>query len=144
MEGKKVPLYGDGKNIRDWVHVQDHNEAVDRIIHSGRIGETYCIGGESEKSNIEITRLILNSMGKGEEMIERVLDRPGHDRRYAINISKIRQELGWSPRIKLEDGIRETIKWYKNHEEWWRPLKDKSFWSYQDAQKMKWTLYQSQ
>jgi len=123
MEGKKVPVYGTGENVRDWLFVEDHCRAIDKIIHQGKIGETYCVGGDCEKTNLEITREILKMMGKGEENIEYVKDRPGHDKRYAIDFSKIKNELGWEPKISFEEGIKKTIEWYRNNEEWWRKLK---------------------
>ena len=125
IEGKKVPIYGSGENIRDWIHVLDHCEAIDLILHKGKIGETYCVGGDSELSNIEITRKILREFGEGDEMIEYVEDRKGHDFRYAIDFSKIKDELGWFPKISFDDGLRKTIEWYKNNEDWWKPLKEK-------------------
>jgi len=120
IQGKKVPLYGDGKNVRDWIHVDDHNAGVDAIIHNGKIGQTYCLGGDSEKSNYELTMTILEKMGMTKEMIEYVKDRPGHDRRYAINANKAKAELGWKPQISFEKGISQTIDWYKNNENWWK------------------------
>jgi len=123
MEKKKVPIYGKGLNIRDWVHVHDHNEAVLLILHKGKIGETYCIGGDSEMTNIAITKMLLEAFGVGDEVIEHVPDRKGHDFRYAIDFSKIKKELGWKPKHTFEEGLKETIEWYKNNEEWWRPLK---------------------
>ena len=123
MEGKKVPLYGDGENIRDWLFVEDHCEAIDLILKKGKIGETYCIGGNSEKTNKNIAAKILNLMGRGEEMIEFVTDRLGHDRRYAIDPAKIKKELGWEPKTDFEEGIKKTVEWYKNNEDWWKKLK---------------------
>lgn len=117
---KKVPLYGDGMNIRDWLYVKDHCRAIDLILKKGKPGETYCIGGATEKTNREITYKILDLMGCGEEMIEFVEDRKGHDRRYAINFDKIKSELGWEPEVNFEEGIKKTIDWYKNNEQWWR------------------------
>lgn len=125
IDDKKVPVYGKGENVRDWIHVYDHNEAVDLILHKGKIGETYCIGGDSEIRNIDITKMLLREFGFGDEMIEHVEDRKGHDFRYAIDFSKIKNELGWQPKISFEEGIRKTIDWYKNNEDWWRPLKEK-------------------
>jgi dTDP-glucose 4,6-dehydratase len=133
IEGKKVPLYGDGKNIRDWVHVDDHNSAIDAILHKGRIGQTYAIGGDSEKSNFELTMAILAQMGVGEEMIEYVKDRPGHDRRYAIRSHKIQAELGWQPKISFDEGIRRTIQWYAQNEDWWKRVKSGDYQDYYDA-----------
>jgi dTDP-glucose 4,6-dehydratase len=125
MEGKKVPLYGDGLNIRDWIHVDDHNYGVDLIIKKGRLGETYCLGGDSEKNNLEITQAVLALMGKGEEMIEHVSDRLGHDLRYAIDFSKAEQELGFKPQHSFASGLQETVEWYKNNQQWWAKLKNK-------------------
>ena len=125
IDGKKVPVYGDGGAIRDWLYVKDHCIAIDKIIQEGKIGETYCVGGNAEKTNLEITKIILEEMGRGEEMIEYVEDRKGHDLRYAIDFSKIKNELGWEPSISFEEGIKETIQWYKNNEDWWRLLKEK-------------------
>ncbi len=123
LENKNIPVYGDGLNIRDWLHVEDHCEAIDTIFHKGKIGETYCIGGECEKTNLEITKLILKEFNKDSNWIEFVEDRKGHDMRYAIDASKIKQELGWTPKHTFEQGIKETIQWYKNNVEWWSKLK---------------------
>ncbi len=134
VDGKKVPLYGDGRNVRDWIHVLDHCRAIDLIIHKGRIGETYCVGGDCERNNKEITYKILQLMGKGEEMIEFVKDRPGHDLRYAIDSSKIKSELGWKQEFDFETGLQETIKWYLQNESWWRRVKDGSYQEYYEKQ----------
>ncbi|MFA6467209.1 MAG: dTDP-glucose 4,6-dehydratase [Patescibacteria group bacterium] len=115
LANKKVPLYGEGKNIRDWLYVGDHCRAIDLIIHKGKIGETYLIGGDSEKTNLEITKLLIAKLGKDESLIERVEDRLGHDYRYAIDFSKIKNELGWQPRVDFDSGIDQTIEWYKNN-----------------------------
>jgi dTDP-glucose 4,6-dehydratase len=115
LEDKKVPLYGEGKNIRDWLFVTDHCQAIDLIIHQGKIGETYLIGGDAEKTNLEITNLLINKLAKDESLIERVEDRLGHDYRYAIDFSKISKELGWQPSVSFEEGIDKTIEWYKNN-----------------------------
>lgn len=123
LEGKKVPVYGAGANIRDWIHVDDHNRGVDFIINKGRIGETYCLGGNSEKSNLEITKLILSLMDKDEESIEYVTDRAGHDLRYAIDFTKARTELGWEPQIAFLDGLKQTLAWYQDNQAWWKKLK---------------------
>lgn len=134
LENKKVPLYGDGKQIRDWLYVEDHCEAIDLIIHQGKIGETYCVGGNCEKTNLEITQKILELLGKGEEMIEYVSDRPGHDRRYAIDFSKIKAELGWEPRTSFEEGMKKTVEWYKANEDWWRKIKSGEYLEYYQRQ----------
>lgn len=126
MEGKKVPLYGDGLNIRDWIYVEDHNRGVELIIKKGKIGETYCIGGESEKSNLEIARIILQEFGKDESWIEYVPDRPGHDRRYAMDSSKIKKELGFELKMPFDKGIKDTIKWYSRNQAWWKRIKSKN------------------
>ncbi|MFA7364949.1 MAG: dTDP-glucose 4,6-dehydratase [Patescibacteria group bacterium] len=115
LKGKKVPLYGNGENIRDWIHVDDHNSGIEAIIKNGKIGETYCLGGDNEISNIEIARKILNYLGLGEDMIEFVQDRLGHDLRYAIDFSKAKEELKWEPKISFEEGLKNTIDWYKNN-----------------------------
>jgi dTDP-glucose 4,6-dehydratase len=124
LENKPLPVYGSGRNVRDWIHVADHNRGLDLIINRGRIGETYCLGGASEKSNLEITNEILEIMGFGQEMITYVTDRPGHDLRYAIDFTKAQQELGYAPQYSFMTGIRETIKWYKNYTKWWQKLKN--------------------
>lgn len=125
IEGKKVPVYGQGQNVRDWIHVEDHNRGVEQIIKKGKIGETYCLGGNNEIKNIEITQNILQLMGQGEEMIEYVNDRLGHDLRYAIDFSKAERELGWKPQIDFVSGLQDTISWYKNNPAWWQKLKNK-------------------
>ncbi len=122
IDNKKIPLYGDGLNVRDWLHVRDHCIAIELICKSGKIGETYCVGGDAEKTNLEITNIILDEMGVGDDMIEYVDDRKGHDKRYAIDFSKIKNNLGWTPSIKFEDGIKNTIKWYVDNEWWWRDI----------------------
>jgi len=128
IDGKKVPLYGDGRNVRDWLHVLDHCEAILAVFERGRVGEVYNIGGNNERSNLELTHTILKLMRKDESMIEPVADRPGHDRRYAIDASKIEKELGWKPtRSQWPTALMDTLEWYQDHEWWWRPLKDKAF-----------------
>lgn len=122
LNGQTVPVYGDGLHIRDWLHVEDHCSAIDLVLRKGRVGEVYNIGGNNEKTNIEITKLILAELDKPESMIEYVEDRLGHDRRYAIDSSKIKSELGWSPKITFEDGIKQTIAWYLDNRHWWEKL----------------------
>lgn len=117
-KGEKVPVYGDGLNVRDWLYVYDHCEAIDVVLHKGKVGEVYNIGGHNEKTNLEITRIILNAMGKDESYIEYVQDRLGHDRRYAISNDKITSELGWEPSLTFEEGIKLTIDWYLSNPEW--------------------------
>lgn len=124
IEGRKVPLYGDGLNVRDWLHVIDHCEAIVRVLERGRAGEVYNIGGNNERSNLELTNSILEMMGSDNEMIEHVEDRLGHDRRYAIDASKIKEELGWEPtRSAWPAALQDTIDWYQGNEEWWRRVK---------------------
>lgn len=134
MDNKKVPVYGDGMQIRDWIHVDDHNRGVDMILQKGKLGETYCLGGNAEKPNIEIVKIILKHLGKGEDMIEYVEDRKGHDRRYAIDFSKAKKELGWEPEISFEDGMKNTIDWYMNNESWWRNIKSGEYLEYYKEQ----------
>jgi len=134
IEGKKIPVYGDGLQVRDWLFVEDHCEAIDLIFQKGKIGETYCVGGNSEKTNMEIVKNILELLGKGEEIIEYVKDRPGHDRRYAIDFSKISRELGWQPRTSFEDGMKQTVEWYKANEDWWRDVKSGEYKKYYEKQ----------
>lgn len=124
IEGKKVPVYGDGLYVRDWLHVIDHARAIDLILQKGRPGETYLIGGYGERSNKQVVELLLKYLDVDESVVERVADRPGHDRRYAIDPHKIESELGWAPTINFEDGLLQTVEWYKQHEDWWKPLKN--------------------
>jgi len=119
-----VPVYGDGKNVRDWLHVIDNCSGIDTVLHSGEIGEIYNIGAGNEKENIEITNIILNTLEKSKDLIEYVKDRPGHDRRYSIDISKIKK-LGWEPKYNFNEGIKDTIDWYVSNEDWWRQIKEK-------------------
>ena len=125
LRGEKVPVYGDGLNVRDWLYVYDHCEAIDRVLHKGKIGEIYNIGGHNEKTNLEITHLILEAMGKDESSIEYVQDRLGHDRRYAISNDKITSELDWKPSVTFEEGIKMTIDWYLSNQEWMKKIEDK-------------------
>ncbi|MGI9013223.1 MAG: dTDP-glucose 4,6-dehydratase [Phycisphaerales bacterium] len=128
IDGKKVPLYGDGLNVRDWLHVIDHCEAILAVFERGREGEVYNIGGNNEQSNINLTHQILDAMQCSHDMIQPVADRPGHDRRYAIDASKIATELGWKPtRSSWPAALKETVEWYRANEWWWRPLKEKAF-----------------
>jgi dTDP-glucose 4,6-dehydratase len=123
IEGKKVPLYGNGLNIRDWLHVDDHCRGIALALTKGRAGEVYNIGGGTELTNVELTHKILNAMGVGEEFIQPVEDRKGHDLRYSVDISKINKELGYSPQVNFEEGLIQTINWYKNNEAWWKKHK---------------------
>lgn len=125
LKGEKVPVYGDGLNVRDWLYVYDHCSAIDTVLHNGKVGEVYNIGGHNEKTNMEITHLILDAMGKDESSIKYVEDRLGHDRRYAISNDKITAELGWEPSITFEEGIKLTIDWYLNHQDWMKAIENK-------------------
>ena len=122
LEDKPLPLYGDGLNVRDWLYVEDHCKAIDLIIHKGRAGEIYNIGGHNEKQNIEIVKIICKELGKPESLIAHVRDRKGHDMRYAIDPAKIRNELGWLPETKFEDGIKKTIRWDLDNRQWWQNI----------------------
>lgn len=124
IQDRKLPLYGDGKNIRDWLYVEDNCEAIDLVLRKGRVGEIYNMAGENERTNLEITKLILKELDKSEDLIEYVKDRPGHDRRYSLDCTKLRK-LGWSPKTKFEEGLRETIHWFQSHREWWTKIKEK-------------------
>jgi dTDP-glucose 4,6-dehydratase len=135
IEGKKVPLYGDGLNVRDWLHVQDHCEAILAVLNKGREGEVYNVGGNNELTNRVITETILREMDKPwDEFVTYVKDRPGHDRRYAIDASKIKRELGWEPRYKWPTAIKETIQWYRDNEKWWRSIKSGEYLKYYETQ----------
>ena len=124
MEGKKVPVYGDGLYVRDWLYVEDHCRAIELILQKGKLGETYLIGGQTEDiSNLEVAKKILRIMNKTETQIEYVKDRPGHDRRYAVDWSRINQELGWKPEHNFDEYLRITVDWYKNNQEWWKKIK---------------------
>lgn len=125
LKGEKVPVYGDGLNVRDWLYVYDHCEAIDVVLHKGKVGEVYNIGGHNEKTNMEITRLVLSAMGKDESSIKYVEDRLGHDKRYAIDNTKIQTELGWEPSVTFEEGIKLTIDWYLKNQEWIKQIEDK-------------------
>ncbi len=120
----KIPIYGTGKNVRDWIYVLDHCEAVDTVMREGEKGEIYNISGGEERTNLEVVRAILNLMDKDDSLVEFVEDRPGHDIRYSLDSTKIREELGWKPKHRFEEGIEETVKWYLKNEWWWKPLVD--------------------
>ena len=122
LADKELPVYGTGENVRDWLYVEDHCRAIDMILHDGKVGEVYNIGGHNEKSNIEVVKIILKQLGKPESLIRFVTDRKGHDLRYAIDPAKIHAELGWLPETKFEDGIKKTIDWYLEHKPWWENI----------------------
>jgi dTDP-glucose 4,6-dehydratase len=135
IEGNQVPLYGDGKNVRDWLHVEDHCEAILTVLEKGKAGEVYNVGGNNERSNLELTHSILKIMGKGPEMIRPVEDRLGHDRRYAIDASRIKRDLGWQPtRSAWPRALEETVKWYKDNEKWWRHVKSGEYRAFYEKQ----------
>ena len=125
LEGKKLPVYGNGKNVRDWLHVDDHCRGILTVLVNGKSGEVYNIGGGRELNNLEITHLILESMGADDSSIEYVEDRKGHDLRYSVDWTKINRELGYEPQVKFETGLKETIQWYRDNEAWWKPLKNR-------------------
>ncbi len=131
LEGKKVPVYGDGQNIRDWLYVEDHCKAIDLVLHDGQIGETYCVGGLTcDISNLGIIKKILRILGKDESFITFVKDRPGHDRKYAVGWSKIKDELGWVPATDFDTLLEKTVNWYQKNEDWWKRLKSEIFQKY--------------
>jgi dTDP-glucose 4,6-dehydratase len=130
LEDKNLPIYGDGLQVRDWLHVKDHCSAIDTVLHKGRIGEVYNIGGNNEKKNIEIVKLILEKLGKPTSLIKYVKDRPGHDRRYAIDNTKITTELGWQPSYTFEKGMEETIQWYIDNRDWWKKIRSGEYMEY--------------
>ncbi len=135
LERKKIPVYGDGLYVRDWLYVRDHCEAVDLILHKGKVGKTYLIGGLTEDiSNLHVVKKILGLMGENESMIDFVKDRPGHDRRYAIDWSRTKEELGWQPKHSFESALRETIEWYKKNQTWWKKIKSGEYQKYYKEQ----------
>ena len=135
IEGKKVPLYGDGMNVRDWLYVDDHCEAIWTVLNKGRFGEAYNVGGNNEITNRKITETILREMNKPwDQFVTYVKDRPGHDRRYAIDASKIKNELGWEPKYQFDSAIKQTIQWYRDNENWWRSIKSGEYLKYYETQ----------
>lgn len=132
LNDKKLPVYGKGENVRDWLYVEDHCSAIDLIIRKGKIGEVYNIGGHNERTNLEVVKTIIRELGKSEDLIEFVTDRPGHDRRYAIDPTKIHNELGWLPATKFDDGIKKTIDWYLTHKSWWEKIISGEYKDYYD------------
>ena len=132
LNDKKLPVYGKGENVRDWLYVEDHCSAIDLIIRKGKIGEVYNIGGHNERTNLEVVKTIIKELSKSEDLIEFVTDRPGHDRRYAIDPTKIHNELGWLPATKFDDGIKKTIEWYLTHKSWWEKIISGEYKDYYD------------
>jgi dTDP-glucose 4,6-dehydratase len=134
LNGKKLPVYGDGKNVRDWIYVIDHNKAINLVLENGKPGEVYNIGASNEMKNIDIIKLILKYLGKSEDLIEYVKDRPGHDRRYAIDSTKIQSELCWKPEFSFETAISETIEWYLKNKDWWSRIISGEYQNYYNTQ----------
>lgn len=134
LEGKKVPVYGDGLYVRDWLYVEDHISGIDFILQKGKPGETYCIGIDNDVANIEVIKKIIKLLNKDENVIEYVKDRPGHDRRYAIDSRKIKNELGWKPKYNFDEALQITCNWYQENQSWWQKLKDKDFKKYYKKQ----------
>lgn len=130
LHGKSLPVYGDGLNVRDWLYVEDHCKAIDMILHDGRIGEVYNIGGHNERANIDVVKTVLKILGKDESLIKYVKDRPGHDMRYAIDPTKIKNELGWYPETTFDEGIKKTTQWYLSNKEWWQNIVSGEYMSY--------------
>jgi len=133
-QGQSLPVYGDGQNVRDWLHVEDHCRAILAVLEGGSAGRVYNIGGRNERTNIEIVRIILDLLGAGEDLIEFVKDRPGHDRRYAMDSTRIEEELGWRAEVGFEDGMRETIRWYQEHRDWWERIVSGEYRQYYERQ----------
>lgn len=134
MADQPLPVYGDGLQVRDWIHVEDHALGILAALEKGRAGEVYNLGGGNERSNLEITRLILGELGKPETLVRHVQDRPGHDRRYAIDAAKAQRELGWAPQVPFAEGTRETVRWYREHRGWWERIKSGAYRDYYDTQ----------
>ncbi len=134
FEGKKVPLYGDGLNVRDWIYVEDHCAALGTILEKGEPGEVYNVGADCELTNLDLTHRILAACGKDEDLIEYVKDRPGHDRRYAIDSTRLRTKLGWAPQHAFEDALARTVQWYRDREDWWRAIKSGAYRDYYQKQ----------
>ncbi|WP_195573512.1 dTDP-glucose 4,6-dehydratase [Paenibacillus sp. 1001270B_150601_E10] len=134
LNDKQLPVYGDGLNIRDWLYVEDHCSAIDLVIHKGISGEVYNVGGNNERKNIQIVETILEALDKPKSLITYVADRPGHDRRYAIDATKIRNELGWQPKYNFETGIQKTIAWYLEHKDWWTRIQSGAYQEYYEKQ----------
>ena len=132
LNDKPLPVYGKGENVRDWLYVEDHCRAIDMIIHDGRVGEVYNIGGHNERTNLQVVETIIDALGKSRDLIQYVTDRPGHDMRYAIDPTKIHNELGWEPTTKFEDGIKKTIDWYLNNKSWWEKIISGEYQNYYD------------
>ena len=126
LDGKHVPLYGDGQNMRDWLHVEDHCRGIALVLQGGRAGEIYNIGGGTELTNKELTGLLLQATGRDESFVDRVADRKGHDRRYSVDIGKIQSELGYEPQVDFKTGLADVVQWYRDNRWWWEPLKERA------------------
>jgi dTDP-glucose 4,6-dehydratase len=126
LDGRPLPLYGDGRSVRDWLYVEDHCRAIDAVLHEAAPGSTYCVGGGAERDGVQVAETILGILGLPRELIAFVADRPGHDRRYAIDATRIATDLGWAPSVTFEEGIERTIRWYQDNEAWWRPIKERT------------------
>lgn len=135
LEDKKIPIYGDGLYVRDWLYVEDHCRAIEAVLNDGKNGETYCVGGMADDvSNLDVAKKIISILGKSEDMIEYVKDRPGHDRRYAVDFSKIKNELGWAPLHSFDEWLEKTVRWYQDNEDWWRKVKSGDYQKYYQEQ----------
>jgi dTDP-glucose 4,6-dehydratase len=134
LEGRPLPVYGDGLQVRDWLHVEDHCSALWRVFERGRAGRVYNIGGNNELPNLQVVRLILRELGRGEDLIRYVQDRPGHDRRYAIDASRVRDELGWEPRRRFDEALPDTVRWYLSHRDWWERVRSGAYREYYERQ----------
>lgn len=134
IERKKVPIYGDGQNVRDWLYVEDHCRAIDLVLQKGKIGETYCVGGDGQQSNLEMVKKIIEIMGEKEDVIEYVKDRPGHDRRYALDHTKIQKDLNYKPKFQIEEYLEKTVNWYQKNIEWWKRIKTGDYQKYYQKQ----------
>lgn len=134
LEGRPLPVYGDGGNVRDWLHVSDHNRAIARVLEAGVPGQVYNIGGHNERTNLEMVRMILRLLARDESLITFVQDRLGHDRRYAMDATKIEHELGWTPQYDLERGLAETVAWYLEHKEWWERIRTGAYQTFDQPQ----------
>ncbi len=134
LDEKPLPVYGDGLNVRDWLHVEDHCSAIDLVLHKGVNGEVYNVGGNNERTNLQIVKTILEHLNKPETLIQFVQDRPGHDKRYAIDATKIKTELGWEPKYTFDSGIKQTIHWYLEHKDWWQRIVSGAYQEYYQKQ----------
>jgi dTDP-glucose 4,6-dehydratase len=133
LHGDPLPVYGDGRQVRNWLYVEDFCHAIQTVLEGGRPGEAYNAGGPDEMENIDVVRRILELTGRGDDLIEHVTDRPGHDRRYSLSSDKLRSELGWEPRVRFAEGLEQTVQWYRNNEDWWRPIRSGEYREYYES-----------